>query len=704
MTPVRGFDRLQPSIQHHIVNSLEWSGLRPLQEAAIGPVLDGDHGLLLAPTAGGKTEAAMFPLLSRISAEGWRPLSTLYLCPLRALLNNLLPRLERYVSFTGHRVGMWHGDVGPTERRRLVADPPDVLLTTPESLEAILISAGVDAGAFFRSLRCVVVDEVHAFAGDDRGWHLLTVLARLERLAGAELQRIGLSATVGNPEALVRWLTPGAHQPRRVVNPPADGGSQADVTIDHVGKLDNAAAVISRLHRGEKRLVFIDSRDGAEKLTHALRSHGTTAFVSHASLGRDERRRAEAAFAEGTDCVIVATSALELGIDVGDLDRVIQVGAPATVASFLQRLGRSGRRATTTRNMLFLATDEESLWRACGLTRLWKLGRVEAVVPPSLPAHLVAHQLLALALQEGAVGRHLWREWLGDPFVLGDDVALFDDAVCDHLTAKSYLSVDGGMLSVGREAEARFGRRNFLELTSVFTAPPVFTVLAGRREIGHVHDLGIMAAFQVREGPPVLLLGGRGWRILDVDWRRRRVHVELTERRGKTAYRGVGQPLDHELCQSIGAVLAGDDPPVALSRRARSLLDDSRAEFPGLRPGEATHVRRRPTGQVEWWTFAGLRANVELAARLGPLTRSVAGIDDLSIALADDTSAADVTAALDRQTPVADLLDIAEEVAEGIKFADCIPGWLADAVVLARLSDTPAVDRVLGRRVDETSL
>lgn len=695
------FDRLQPSIQHHVVNSLGWSTLRPLQEAAIGPILDGDHALLLAPTAGGKTEAATFPALSRIAAEGWDALSTLYLCPLRALLNNLLPRLERYVGFTGHRVGLWHGDVGDAARRRLVAEPPDVLLTTPESLEAILISTRIDAHVFFRNLRVAIVDEVHAFAGDDRGWHLLAVLARLERLAGRPLQRIGLSATVGNPDALLRWLTPGDDNRRQVIDPPAGVGRHPDVMIDHVGGLDNAATVVSRLHRGEKRLVFIDSRDGAERLTHALRSHGTTAFVTHASLGRDERRRAETAFAEGSDCVIVATSALELGIDVGDLDRVIQIDAPATVASFLQRLGRSGRRSGTTSNMLFLTTDEPSLWRACGLTRLWSHGQVEPVEPPVLPAHLVAHQLLAIVLQEGAVGRRLWREWLGDPFVFGDDVALLDDAVADHLTGHGFLTVDGGMLSVGREAEARFGRRNFLELTSVFTAPPVFTVLAGRREIGHVHDLGIMAAFQVKEGPPVLLLSGRGWRILDVDWRRRRVHVELTDRRGKTRYHGVDRPLDYELCRSIAALLAGDGPAVPLSKRAQSQLDGSSAAFPGLQPAEATVVRRRPTGQTEWWTFAGLRANLELAARLGPLTRSVAGIDDLSIALTDDTSSKDLTAALDRQTPVDDLLDLTEDVVAGIKFADCLPDWLADAVLLARVNDTGAVDSVLARRVDE---
>lgn len=200
MTP---FDRLHPALQHHIVNSLGWSSLRPLQETAIEPLLAGEHALLLAPTAGGKTEAAFFPLLSRMMTEGWPPLSLLYVCPLRALLNNLESRLYHYCSVVGRRVALWHGDIGDTARRRILSDPPDCLLTTPESLEVMLISRRTDKARLFANLRSVIVDEIHAFAGDDRGWHLLSVLERITRLAGRELQRVGLSATVGNPDQLL---------------------------------------------------------------------------------------------------------------------------------------------------------------------------------------------------------------------------------------------------------------------------------------------------------------------------------------------------------------------------------------------------------------------------------------------------------------------------------------------------------------------
>ena len=215
-------------------------------------------------------------------------------------------------------------------------------------------------------MRAIVVDEVHAFGSDDRGWHLLAVLERISRLAGRPIQRVGLSATIGNPDELLGWLQ-GVRTRRpasrrrvpRTARQPGPGVTAAGcvwsccsavtaiwpVELDYVGSVGNAAHVIASLHHGEKRLVFCDSRQLVEELGAALRDAGVTVFLSHASLSADERHRSEQAFAEARDCVIVSTSTLELGIDVGDLDRVIQVNCPLTVAAFLQRIGRTGRRA-----------------------------------------------------------------------------------------------------------------------------------------------------------------------------------------------------------------------------------------------------------------------------------------------------------------------------------------------------------------------
>ena len=194
------FDKLHPALQHHIVNSLGWPGLRPLQESTIQPVLDGEHAILLAPTAGGKTEAAIFPIFSRMLTENWTGLSVLYICPIKALLNNLEERLSYYGQLLGRSVAVWHGDVSASRKAKIIADPPDILLTTPESLEVMLVSLRIDHRILFANVRSVIIDEIHAFAGDDRGWHLLSVLERISAIARRELQRLGLSATVGNPE------------------------------------------------------------------------------------------------------------------------------------------------------------------------------------------------------------------------------------------------------------------------------------------------------------------------------------------------------------------------------------------------------------------------------------------------------------------------------------------------------------------------
>lgn len=693
------FARLHPSLQYHIVNSLGWPSLRPLQEEAIAPVLDGEHGLFLAPTAGGKTEAASFPILTRIADEGWKPLSVLYLAPIRALLNNLLPRLEQYAGYTGHRVALWHGDVGQAERARIVADPPDILLTTPESLEAMLVSRRVNEEWLFPNLRSVIIDEVHAFAEGDRGWHLLSVLERLTRICDHQIQRLGLSATVGNPEELLEWISGSSSAPRRIINPPADAVAEPEVTLDYVGSLQNAAVVISKLHRGEKRLVFVDSRRRVEELANALRRLDVQVFVSHGSLGQDERRRAETAFAETSNCVIVATSTLELGIDVGDLDRVIQIGSPGTVASFLQRIGRTGRRAGTSRNALFLAIDDDELLQAAGLLELWRGGFVEDAAPPAFPAHLLAQQLLALTLQEADAGLPVstWMEWFGSPPSLGEDVFAVAPDLIKHLLSEGWLFEDQGVYGIGDEASKRWGGRHFMELMASFTSSPMFVVMQGRTEIGFVPDAALTAAFENKAGPATLLLAGRPWQINDVDWKRRRVQVEPSDALGKVRFPGISLPLSFELCQAMQRVVAGKDPGIELTSRALERLASIRAELPGITPGTTTVVEDQRNDTVHWWTFAGLRANIELAARLVSLRDHVTQRENLYInvskqALRED---AELQTLVETTSSLNEVLHLAPWAVEGLKLAEVLPEALAEEIALRRLADPTGVQHSL---------
>nr|WP_221473578.1 DEAD/DEAH box helicase [Planomonospora venezuelensis] len=716
---------------HHIVNTLCWPGLRPLQEAAVGPLLAGSDALLLAPTAGGKTEAAMFPLISRMTTAGWRGLSVLYVCPIKALLNNLLPRLEGYAGWTGRRAALWHGDVSAAQRGRILRGPPDILLTTPESIESMLVSMKVDHRRFFAGLRAVVVDEVHAFAGDDRGWHLLAVLERLTRLAGRPIQRVGLSATVGNPRELLGWLqgSGAGNRPGKVVAPETEtpsvpvpgrtarGGTAVsptvspavsptvspmtppavppgDVELDYVGSVSNAAMILATLHRGEKRLVFCDSKRLVEEIGHALRARGVTVFLSHASLSADERRRSEQAFAEARDCVIVATSTLELGIDVGDLDRVVQIDAPATVASFLQRIGRTGRRPGSVRNCLFLTLDEDALLQAAGLLHLWGQGYVEPVTAPPEPRHVAAQQILALCLQEHRIGDRTWQEWWNGLGPFGAPAA----PILRHLLACGYLDEDGGMLFIGPEAERRFGRRHFMDMTAVFTAAPEFTVLSGRKEIGRT-DPALLT--EEVEGPRLLLLAGRTWRVTYIDWPRRRCFVEPADGHGRARWGGTGYGgLSFALSRAMRSVLLGVDPPVRLSRRAAERLAAVREDAPGVvHPGGTVVTRNPGTGDVRWWTWAGFRTNTTLAATLEGVAVPGQRVDHGSVRLRDDLTSEMWRTGTAGAAGRLCLPDVDEKALNGLKFSAALPERLAVATLAARLADLDGAAAVLAEPV-----
>jgi ATP-dependent Lhr-like helicase len=700
-----GVERLHPALVHHLVGTLRWTQLRPLQEQAIEPLLRGRHTLLGAPTAAGKTEAAMLPLLSRMASERWSGVSVLYLCPLRALLNNLAPRIEMLSSLLGRRAAVWHGDVAGSARRRILDDPPDVLLTTPESVEAMFLSRRVDAAMLLAGVRVVVVDEIHAFAGDDRGLHMLALLCRIDALrrrgpnaAPDAAQRVGLTATVGNPERLLDWLCVGANGDRAVLVANDDSLSAPDLEVDWVGSVENAAALIAQLHRGEKRLVFADSRARVEELAAALRAGSVTTFVSHSSLSGDDRRQAERAFSESRDCVIVATSTLELGVDVGDLDRVIQLGAPRTVASVLQRIGRTGRRPGIARNCLFLATTDMELLTALALVELVQGDWVEPLEPPPFPVPLAAQQLLARVLAYGRLGR---TEWPGSFTAVAAAAGLSSDvldAVLTHMINRGILLEEGGILQIGGEGERLFGRRHFIELTSMFLSEPLISVRWGQRLLGQVDP----SSLTIRDGgAPTILLGGASWAVRDVDWDRRLVWVEPSDDPGRSRWSGAGGVLSAEVCLAIRRVLAGAETTPCCTQRARHRLSEVRSEHWFARDGRTSAEQLSEQVRTRWWTWRGGRANAELVRRLQSAGRRPISCDDLSLSVAglevgmslrnQATMAGEVSASVD------------ERRLDAIKFSAAAPKGALTMMCQIRDRDPDAVREALSEPAESVS-
>jgi ATP-dependent helicase Lhr and Lhr-like helicase len=692
------FDRLSPALAVQIVNGLGWTSLREVQNQSIHAILDGRNAVILAPTAGGKTEASLFPLLSLMDSEDRAATSVLYIAPIRALLNNQEARLEKLTGLIGRTAFKWHGDVSQSARKRFIRTPADILAITPESLEAMLMSSRVPGKRLLSHVRAVVIDEVHAFAQSDRGSHLVAVLERIQRICGHDIQRIGLSATVGDPEAIADWLCGSSARPRIVVNPGAVG-APPEVHLDYVGSLENAAHVIHKLWPGTRRLVFVDSRRRVEELASMLLARGVDTFISHSSLAVSDRTAAERAFEERDNCVIVATSALELGIDVGDLDRVVQIDAPSTVSSFLQRMGRTGRRAGTRANCTFLATSDDAVLQAAGLLRLWEQGYVEPTTPNVRSIHVLAHQLLTLGIQALGIGVADWWRWL-DGCAAFDDISKAErDALLQHMLDSDILAEVDSRLVMGRRGEKLYAGANFRELYAVFSVPPVLRVLHGRQEVGSVD-----AWFAQQDGDHTSLafvLGGKAWQVNAIDWRRAVCHV--TPAAQGTYPRWMGSPvlLSEALCQAMRDVLVQDSQGATWSKRAHAVMEELRQAHPFLHDGPAPLVS--DTDRVKWWTFAGGRANNLLATLLKKALGDKVTSNNLCVTLTDGAASSDVAirqaiAALGPRLTWANARALAPESARGriSKFQPCLPEHLERDLLARSLLDVQGAARAAG--------
>lgn len=604
------FSRFPERLQHAIANQLGFASLRPVQELAGEAILDGKNAVVLAPTAGGKTEASMFPVIAGLMKEPPSGVGALYIAPIKALLNNQEVRLGEYTEMVGLRRFVWHGDAAATKKQSFVKEPAELLMTTPESLEVMLMSSRVPAPRLFADLRYVVIDEIHAFAGTDRGAHLLSVLERLASLSKHDVQRIGLSATVGNPEQIAKWLNGTSKRESVVVDPPKPK-AQRRIKIALCEDADEFAAEAVREGRGKKSLFFCQSRALTETIAEKMRDGEIDVFVHHGSVSKEERLAAEERFAQGTNACIVATSTLELGIDVGGLDLTFQANAPSTVSSFLQRMGRTGRREGTVANMTFLCEDTVSVVQNTALVLLASCGWVERVRDETRAWPVLVHQTLALINQHGGISAErcwLMLERVPDFRGISKDEYL---QLIEHMKAKEYLFEAGGLLSMGRAAEKAFGKKNFLELYAVFSSPVLYRVEteASKAPVGSLEQ-----AFVDRLVPEMssFLLGGRAWLVSHLNHDDRLVRVRPSPRGKKPSWGGfVPQFLGFEVCQAMKQVLTSDEEYPFLDAKAKASLAEWRGDLGQLLQRSVDALTFDGT-TLTWWTFAGGRINQTL--------------------------------------------------------------------------------------------
>jgi ATP-dependent helicase Lhr and Lhr-like helicase len=606
------FGRLDPLLQDKIVSNLGWTSLRPVQELATEAILDGANCVVLAPTAGGKTEAAFFPVISGILSDQREGLRALYISPTRALINNQQERLSRYTEMVGLGAFKWHGDVTPAQKQRFLREPAELLLTTPESLEVMLVSQRVPTARLFRNLRFVVVDEIHALAASDRGSHLLSVLERLRPYCGGiDFQRIGLSATVGNPEHILNWLQGSSANPSRLVDPPKEVREKR-IKVQLATEAGEIVAGVQTAATGRKSLLFCESRSLAEKLSGTLRRSGgavfaDTVFAHHSSLSREEREHAEEEFTRGREACIVCTSTMELGIDVGDLDTVLQVNAPATVSSFLQRLGRTGRRSGSVANTTFFIEKPEAFLQAIAIVELARSGWVEPVRTNPRSWHIFLHQTMAMCLERGAVTRD-------DPYHLLRSAQCFAgineeeaDVFITFLLERELLHDDGGSYSMGLGAEKAFGRRNFMELYSVFSSPEEFSVIGLSGEVIGTVQWDFLE--KLLEKDAIFYLSGRPWHVERIEWKKKVVHVSRATGGTVPKWGGINPAfLGYELCRTERAVLVSADDLPYLDADGQAYLDQLRDDRGSLLAQVFAPAESDENG-ITWWTYAGGRVN-----------------------------------------------------------------------------------------------
>ncbi len=600
------FARFPPRLQDAIVSRLGWTALRPVQELAGEAILDGKNAVVLAPTAGGKTEASMFPAIANLVEDEPEGVGVIYIAPIKALLNNQEERLGTYAEMVGLRRFVWHGDVSDHDKRAFLREPAEILMTTPESLEVMLVSPRSPVLRLFKDLRMIVIDEVHALAGTDRGAHLMSVIERLAPSSRKDVQRIGLSATIGNPDEILAWLKGSSRREGVVVDPPKTPAKR-ELYIGLQESIAGLAGEAATRASGKKSLFFCPSRSLTESVAERMRGRSIDVFVHHSSVSFEERKAAEERFARGTNACIVCTSTLELGIDVGDLDLVFQANAPSTVSSFLQRMGRTGRRSGTTANTTFLCEDPEAVLQAVALIELAREGWVERVATQDRCWPVLVHQLLAMTLEYGAIGaERCWEQLSRVPDFRGVARTEFD-AVLEHMKREDFLCEAGELFSMGQKAERVFGKKNFKELYAVFSSPVLYRVVtATGRDLGSLEQDFVD---RLVEQMSSFLLGGRAWTVEHVSHDGRAVVVREAPAGVKPSWGGfIPQLLGHELCERMKRVLIDTTRYPYVDDVGATHLDAKREDLRDLlcRKGYAIQLDGETT---RWWTFAGGRIN-----------------------------------------------------------------------------------------------
>lgn len=593
----KAFSRLSPFIQEYIYKN-NWSELHEIQVEACRIIFDTESHLLLSSgTASGKTEAAFLPVLTKLLEDPPLSVGVVYIAPMKALINDQFARLSDLVKESGIALCHWHGDVSRSQKEKYMRDPSGVLQITPESLESMLLSRGNDLSRIFGDLRFVIIDEMHAFMSSDRGTQILCQLERLGKYIRTVPRRIGLSATLGDYELPKKWLAadtgipvevPLTTAPAQKIRLSVEHFIQPALEVDNKLYTDPSMLYVYEKTLNKKAIIFGNGRPEPDAAIAAMRyianMNGTpdVYYVHHGAISATLREEAENLMKESEGSVVIgANVTMELGIDIGRLERVIQLGAPISVASFVQRLGRTGRRGNPA-EMWFIDWENDPGLTPGPLKRIhWRLLHIIAIIqlyieekwiePPKLlkyPMSILYHQIMSLTAAAGELTYEALASSICSlsPFrsVAPKDLTILINSLLetDHLQQLQ----DGGII-IGLEGEKVVNSHEFY---GVFPTEEEWAVMHGSQKIGHIEEPIYIGEY--------ITVAGYNWLVTGVDQKRLLLFVQPMPKNLRFLWPGDRALVHDRIIKRIKQVLFEDTMYPYLSTTAAECLKQSRED------------------------------------------------------------------------------------------------------------------------------
>ncbi|HEX8516988.1 MAG TPA: DEAD/DEAH box helicase [Bacteroidia bacterium] len=620
------FDLLSEPIRKYIRDK-RWEQLRPIQIAAISRILTTEDNFILASrTASGKTEAAFLPILSKVDFNE-SGVQVLYISPLIALINDQFYRIEELCKYLDVPVTKWHGEANKTLKDKTLKEPRGLILITPESLEAMFINKPHNVKHLFFNLKYVVIDEIHSFIGTDRGTQLKSILSRLQRVNSKSFNVVGLSATIGDYDEAKRFT--GNEEKTKVLLDKTAKEINAQFRFFQNETPELPLDLLKDLYletKDNKVLIFPNSRGRAEevavklkKISSRVKGHSNY-FSHHSSVDREVREYVEY-FAKNNNrqnFCISCTSTLELGIDIGTVDEVVQIDATHSIASLIQRVGRSGRREGESSNLFLYATTEWSLLQSLACWLLYKEGFIEPPHSMEKPYDILLHQ--ALSITKGHNGLNLTDliSQLKENSAFNRIDQLEIEEIVDHLINKDLLEKLQNEVIIGVEGEKIVNSREFY---SLFKTEDAFKVVSSGNTIGEVPF-----SPQIIEDANILL-AAKIWKIKYVDFKSKKIEVDPTKDGKKPLFFGSGAAIHPKIREKMLEILLSESAFYILNQPSADEIEKLRKEFSVFKIQNL--IEERPLQLTEkyitLYTFTGTRINrtIELLLNISGIENSL---------------------------------------------------------------------------------